>query len=122
MAIISFYSKDFDVTDSVRSYVEEKLKPIFTQMGDEVMDIKVDLSRDHHHHKGEVFRAEVNFKVPKSLLRVVDYGESFQAAVDKLEERLKRVVETHKGKQAARNRQVARIKRMVKLFTFWKES
>ena len=65
--IINIKTKNIELTSPIRAYAEEKIgsikKHVHNLNGDSVMvDVEVGKTSDHH-HKGELFRAEVNLEV-----------------------------------------------------------
>ena len=75
------YSKNLLVTDSLHEYLDLKMGHI-DRLSIQPISCRVDLSRDTHHKKGDVYRVEINMNVPGKLLRIVEYNEDARAAID----------------------------------------
>lgn len=104
-----------DLTPSIKAYVEQKiLRPLEKRLSGfpnkEALTVDVELARDtRHHHKGNVFRAEVNiFIPPKKCIRVEETSSDVRSAVDLSEAALERTLELYKGKRQMNARRIAR--------------
>lgn len=83
----------FDLTPSLSVYIEDKLGSLsklikrFDEEG--VAELWLDLSRTtRHHHKGKVFRAEADLRLPKKILRAQKEAGDIRAAIDMLKDML----------------------------------
>jgi ribosomal subunit interface protein len=75
------------VTPSFQGYIEQKLGFLakFVKRFDETgqAELWVEVARTtRHHHKGEVFMAEADLRLPKKILRAVERGDDVHAVVD----------------------------------------
>jgi putative sigma-54 modulation protein len=102
------YSKNIDITDSLREYIDIKFKAI-ERLADAVTSCRLDLSRDQHHKKGDVFRFEINMNVPGSLLRVVKTNQDMRAAVDIAMDALEQQMTKYKTRGRDHGRRISRI-------------
>ena len=75
------YSKNVIVTDSLKVYIDKKMSTL-DKFSRHVTVCNLDISRDTHHKKGDVFRFEANVAVPGSMLRIVEHHEDIRAAID----------------------------------------
>ena len=103
MMNLQLFSKDFEITPAIRQYLEEKLAAL-ERYSDRIIGAHVDVQRDHHHRKGEIYRVEVNLHVPHQILRVVEKAGTFHAGVDEVTERLKILLDKYKGRAEYRRR------------------
>lgn len=101
---IKIQAVKFSLTPSIYSYVEkallslERLVHRFDEEG--AAEMRIEVGRvSHHHHKGDVFRAEVNLRLPGKVLRAVSRGEILNQAIDKVKDKLKREIEKYRTKQ-----------------------
>jgi ribosomal subunit interface protein len=73
-----------ELTDAIRTAVEDELaalEPMAERYGDAV-SVHVEVGKTtQHHHKGEVFLAEFNLKIPGKLLRAEVVEEDLYAAI-----------------------------------------
>ena len=83
------YGKNTEITDPLKVYIEERLDHL-EHMNSEIMAARVDISRDQHHKKGDIFRVEINLNLPGKLLRVVETRPDAREAVDLVHDRLSR--------------------------------
>ncbi|MFA6304691.1 MAG: ribosome-associated translation inhibitor RaiA [Patescibacteria group bacterium] len=92
------YVKNFEITPSLREYLADKLKKM-EHFSDKIISFNIDLSRDAHHHKGQVYRAEFNIAVGKKLVRVVETDFDIHAAIDKARDNAARQLTKIKEKE-----------------------
>lgn len=93
-----------DLTPALKEYIEEKigsLAKFLTRFDAEgAVGARVEVGRTtRHHHKGLVFRAEVNIDVPGKVLRAETEDSDIRAAIDKAKDKLKREAEKYKEMQ-----------------------
>jgi len=88
---IQFYTKNIELTPSLKRIIEERLDHLKKYKGKlKLLDVRVDISRDQHHRKGDVFRVEVNVDLPGRMLRVVEQGADMISALDEAAKKLER--------------------------------
>jgi len=51
-----------------------------------------------HHHKGDVFYAELNLSLPHKMIRIEEYNSDIYAAIDVLKDRTKAEISKLKTK------------------------
>lgn len=76
-----FYGKNLEITESLQEYLNTRLDTLY-KLANEVISCRVDISRDTHHNKGDIFRVEINFNIPGKLLRVVETKPDTREAID----------------------------------------
>ena len=73
-----------ELPDAIKDAVENELTtldPMIERWGDAASaDVEVGKTSQHH-HKGEIFRAEVNLTIPGKLLRAEDENEDLYLAI-----------------------------------------
>ncbi len=88
---IQYYAKKVELTAELKELIAEKLESLKKYKGKlKLLDVRVDLSRDQHHKKGDVFRVEINVDLPGKVLRVVDIAGDVYSAVDLVVKKLER--------------------------------
>jgi putative sigma-54 modulation protein len=97
------YSKNVFITDSLREYLDEKLGHI-DRLSIEPISFHVDISRDAHHRKGDIFRVECNINVPGKFLRIVKQHGDVRAAIDLATDRLLRQIKKYKSQRLGSER------------------
>lgn len=100
---ISLKSTNLDLTPSLKTYAENKLSNLarlVTKYDSEgSADLRVELARTtRHHHKGEVFMAEVNFHLAGQTLRASEESEDIRKAIDSVRQKLHLEIEKFKSK------------------------
>ena len=88
---IQFYAKNIELTAGLREAFKKKLNHLKKYKGKlRLLDVRVDLSRDRHHKKGDVFRVEVNVDLPDKVLRVAEAGANMLSTLDMVSKKLER--------------------------------
>ena len=82
-----------DLTPSLKEYISDKLDFLkrFLKKHEEegALEVWVEVSRTtRHHHKGEVFRAAGDVKVPGHVFRAEDEDSDIRVAVDRVRDKL----------------------------------
>lgn len=102
----------FELTPAISDYIEEKvggLKKYLASMDNSAVEARVEVGKiTEHHHKGNIFRAEVNLKVTRHLLRAEHESDDIYAAIDLVHDELKRQIVSLKGKMIDKRRRSRR--------------
>ena len=101
-----------------RKYLEEKFSSL-DKYQEDISDIKVELIRDQHHNKGEVFTVEVHvsFAHQKPIM-ARETNIDARAAVDLAESKLARQIIKNKEKYSTKVRRGSKI---IKSLKFWRK-
>src|SRR3989344_6133217 len=93
---INIKTKNFELTDAIRSYVDEKMRPVkkhLRDLNEDTIIVEFDVGKTtHHHNKGELFRAEVNMKVGGKFYRAEATADDLYAAIDDVKDELTREI------------------------------
>lgn len=99
------------LTPSLNQYVEKtlgSLAKLVQNMG-EAVEMRVEVGRStFHHRKGEVFFAEANLKIGKTVLRSRAESLTVQAAIDEARDELRNELYKFKGRRETIFRRGAR--------------
>lgn len=79
-----------ELTDAIKEYVEKKIGSLERIISDEMealAEIEVGKTTQHH-HKGEIFRAEINLTLDKKQFRAVSVETDLYAAIDKMKDEI----------------------------------
>lgn len=92
---------NFDHSPILHQYIEKKIGTLERLIKrfdtDGVALARVEVGRtSQHHHKGSVYRAEINLDLPGKMLRAVDEDWDIRVALDKARDRLRREVMKYK--------------------------
>ena len=101
---INIKATGIELTPALKEYVEEKIGLIakFVKRWDLEggVEVWVEVGRTtQHHHKGDVFRAEADLRLPGKVLRAEDADSDVRVAVDRVRNKLEREIEKYKGKE-----------------------
>lgn len=117
---ISLTGKNIEVTDAMRSYVEEKMGSL-TKYGEDISRIEVEVDKNMHHKKGEVFHVRANAQMVRELLHAEADETDFYAAVDVCRAEVLNQLEHYAAKKDERHRRVQKSRRDWKsILAFWK--
>jgi ribosomal subunit interface protein len=91
---ITIKAVNLDLTPSIRIYIEEKIGSLSHYMKRfEVAggpEVSVEIARTtHHHHKGDVFKAEVHIMLPGKVLRAERITKDVRTAIDQVKNTLR---------------------------------
>jgi putative sigma-54 modulation protein len=112
---IKIYKKNFDLTDPFRQYLQEKFKAI-EKYQENIITFSVELARDQHHKKGEVFTVGVQVSLPqKQTIIIKETHQDARAAVDVVQDKLMRQLVKYKEKSQ-------KIGRRFKSLKFWQKN
>ena len=108
---IKIKTTNFSLTPSIGNYLREKLNALDKFLPkDESIFADVELAQTtKHHHKGDIFKAEVNLKVPGRLIRAVAEKWDLHAAIDAVKDDLQREITVNKEKKLSLYRRGARL-------------
>ena len=104
---INIKATNLELTASLKNYVEEKIGSISKLIQkwnmDNSIEVRVEIGRTtNHHHKGDVFRAEADLRLPGKILRAEDENIDLHAAIDKVENVLKREIDKYKSAKSVK--------------------
>jgi putative sigma-54 modulation protein len=105
---VKIRANNLKLTPAIQAYIEEKMNMVEKFLGSiQVIncDFEVELTTKHH-HKGDIFRAEVNLAIAKDLLRVEKLEADLYKAIDKVKDHLIDLIKRHKEKRLAQRRSV----------------
>ena len=115
---ISIKATNIDLTEPLRLYVTERVESVrkLVTVSEESLHAAVEIGKTTHHHKqGAVSRAEVNFHVAHSLVRVVAVKDDLYAAIDEMRDSLARELASFKDKdRTILRRGASAVKGMLK--------
>jgi ribosomal subunit interface protein len=110
MKNLTVFSKDFEVTDAIQAYIEEKMSALYKYLnkGEEEVTFNFRLGKTTNHQShGKVFFAEVSIHTPEK-----NYGGRIEAddmyvAIDLLKDELAGNITHHKEKARTLDRKSA---------------
>lgn len=108
---INLKTKNFSLTPSIKNYLEHKLNSLDKFLpADESIFAEVDLSKTtKHHQKGNVFRAEVNLRLPGRLVRASAIKWDLRVAIDSAIDDILKEIKTNKEKNISLNKKGGRL-------------
>ncbi|MFA5076774.1 MAG: ribosome-associated translation inhibitor RaiA [Patescibacteria group bacterium] len=87
-----------DLTPEVKEYIEEKITGLGKYF-DKIIEARVEVGLTTAHHRtGSIYRAEINLRVPGTLLRVEKTTQNLLKAIDKAEDHMREELKRYKEK------------------------
>ncbi len=120
---IQIKATNFELTPAIKDYIEEKVGSLekFIHNSDPSVRAWVEVGMTtKHHQSGDIFRAEIQFRLPHTEkgVRTESEQETLYAAIDDAREEMKRELSRLKDKKTSRARKGARL--FKKLISFWR--
>lgn len=99
---------NIELTPAIQEYVEERVAAL-QKYYPHIISVRAEVElTTRHHHKGDIFRAELNVRVPGQLLRVEKTTSNLYKAIDKAKDHMAEELRRFKGKAETKTRKVAR--------------
>ncbi len=105
---INIKTTNLDLTPALNQYVEEKIgslsKFIKNYETEGEIQVRVEVARTtRHHHRGDVFRTEINLSLPGKILRSVAEKENARIAINKAKDELQQEIKKYNQKSKAQD-------------------
>ncbi len=102
---ITISAKDFDLTPSIKTYVEEKIGKL-AKFSTRIKRIGVELDVDHSAKSGLLNRIEVWVYLPEKTLQAGLKAEQMREAIDLVYPKMERQIVSYEGKRRDKKRGV----------------
>ncbi len=92
---------NMELTDAISNYVHKKVDVLMKFIEPDVDALaEIEIGRTtNHHHKGDVYKAEMNLTVGKDNFQIVMIESDLYAAIDKMKDRIVQDVKRSKRKR-----------------------
>lgn len=125
---INIKTSNLDLTPAITVYIEDKINGLEKFISGQALkewddhnqaaveaDVEIARTTDHHRH-GDIFRAEVNLKVPGRVLRAEAQQWDIRVAIDQVKDELQVELKKYKNKQETQFRKGALfLKKMMSI-------
>jgi putative sigma-54 modulation protein len=98
MEMLQIYTRNLELTDRLRDYVEAKVSKLQRYLPN-LDSIRVDLSESNARDNTRRMVAQITIYVPKAILRAEERAGDIFSAVDSVMDKMSRRVERYKGRQ-----------------------
>lgn len=116
---IKIYNKNFDLTEAFETYVREKFNALDKYQKD-IISFTVEIRRDPHHHKGEIFTVESHLFLPnKQEIIIKEMHQDARAAIDIAQDKIARQLVKQKNKIVSKLRKNIQSFKSLK---FWNKN
>ena len=110
---IKYFVQNFVLNKQNKDFLTQKIEKL-ERFSNKIWEAKVDLSYNPSHRKEQVFRLEINLRMPNKILRGVVRAANLQIAIDQTEQKLKKQLRKYKGFGQAKKRLSKKIIRRIK--------
>ncbi|MFA6593862.1 MAG: ribosome-associated translation inhibitor RaiA [Candidatus Buchananbacteria bacterium] len=98
---ISIKTTRIELTPGIETAINDKIGGL-AKYFDNIIGCEVEVGKTtEHHHKGEIFRAEVNLEVPKKVIRAEAESDDLYKSINEVKDKMK--VEIMKYKETLRD-------------------
>lgn len=101
---IKYFTQNTTISGELKDFVEEKIQKL-SKFLPKIWEARVDLSYSPTHNKNQVFRLEINLRLPDAMLRGVSRGPDLQTTLDIVYKKLRSQIEKYRGSWNKRKRQ-----------------
>ncbi|MBN1246740.1 MAG: ribosome-associated translation inhibitor RaiA [Anaerolineae bacterium] len=108
MEMLQIYTRNLELTDRLRDYVEDKVSKLQRYLPN-LDSIRVDLSESNARDNSRRMVAQITIYVPKAILRAEERAGDIFAAVDSVMDKMSRRVERYKGRRRSARRAPAPV-------------
>lgn len=125
---INIKATNLDLTPAITTYIEEKINGLekfisgddlkaWDERNQAAVEADVEIARTtDHHRQGDVYRAEVNIKVPGRVIRAEATEWDMRVAIDRVKDELQIELKKYKNKQETEYRDGSRLlKKMMSI-------
>ena len=105
MINLNIKATNLELNQEIKDYIEEKigtLDKFFPKIISGAVEVEL---TTHHHQTGDIYRAEVNLRLPKKLIRVEKTEGNIFKAIDKVKDHLRQDMLRYKRKMITQSRQ-----------------
>lgn len=98
---IQFKAEDFELTDALQDYAEEKVAHLQKYLGNVTpLETRVKLARTtRHHQKGDIFECQIRLILPGETLILDRITDDMYKSIDRAQEHMCRQIEKYKEKR-----------------------
>jgi len=101
MRFVEIKGKGIKLTDANIEYARKKIESLskfLRNFNSDTVEVRIEIGKDKHHRKGDVFYAEVNLKLGAKLLRAVSEHEDMFYAITDIKDKLQEEIKDYAGK------------------------
>lgn len=93
---INLRAQGMELTDAIRTYVEEKILSLEKYTREIVIVDAVVGKSTSHHHKGDIFMCSMNVQIPGDVLKIEREEDDLYKAIDKVRDHLRETLAQRK--------------------------
>ena len=96
-------TKGIELTNAIRAHIEEKMASLDAKVArfGSAVTAEVEVGKtSEHHHKGDIYRAEVHVRLPGNTIYAEATHEDLYAAINQAKQEADRQIMDHKNKLA----------------------
>jgi putative sigma-54 modulation protein len=108
MESLQIYTRDLELNDRLRDYVESKVSK-FERYLPKLDSVRVDLSESNARDSSQRMVAQITVYVPRAILRAEERAGDIFSAVDSVMDKMYRRIERYKGRRQQARRATAEV-------------
>ena len=110
---IKYFTQNVTVKGEIRDFLQNKIQRL-SRFSDKIWEARVDIKYNPGHNKEQVFRLEINLRMPDKILRGVARAPDVQTAMNEVEKKLKRQLEKYRGAWQTKKRFAKLVKKIMR--------
>jgi ribosomal subunit interface protein len=122
MLKLNIKGTNLELEPAIYAYIEEKIGGLdkFTESADPAVQAWVEIGiSTKHHQSGNIYRAEVQIRLPKKSVRAEVYAKDIFASIDAVKDELQQELKKYKQKkEAVYKRSERALKKLFRLSPF----
>jgi putative sigma-54 modulation protein len=103
-------SRNVELNDEIKEYVEKKIKARVEKFDDKIVKIEIEFSLEKNPSINLNNKIVVTIFTPKAVIRATEYGVDFFEAIDKVNTKIERQVKKYKNKIIDKSRKLPETK------------
>ena len=101
--LIRFFFKNIQSSKELKNFLQTKIKKIIENLH-LTKNPEIEVAKEIGNKSGNIFRSEIMLHLPKSLVRVEEYGRSILESFDRLLPKLKIQIKKYREKKKSNNK------------------
>src|SRR3989338_2694356 len=112
--------KNIELTPAIQQYIEQKIEA-FSDVVEEIIAVDVEVDKNMHHKKGDVFHVRMNVQIPQHVIHSEEVRDDLYASIDVCRDEVVRQLRKVQKKYEAKKRKARNTRRSLKsILSFWR--
>ncbi len=112
--------KNIELTPAIQQYIEQKIEA-FSEVVEEIIAVDVEVDKNMHHKKGDVFHVRMNVQIPQHMIHSEEVRDDLYASIDVCRDEVLHQMRKVQKKYEAKKRKARNTRRSLKsVLSFWR--